>query len=161
MLPKKAGWGNAVRFRVTVSPLRPSFASLSGHCQCPPRLKLKCECIVESVRNIERNFWMNMSGDIIETLTVAGIYDLRRLQSSAAGGSAQGPSSRLTVARLSPEMSTWNFFREIYHPKCPGDHEAQLRPSLSARALPAGTGELRPLGANPLQSWGCRSAVRS
>ena len=28
-------------------------------------------------------------------------------------------------------------------------NEAQLRPSLSARALPAGTGELRPLGANP------------
>ena len=85
LLPKKAGWGNAVRFRVTVSPLRPSFASLSGHCQCPPRLKLKCECIVESVRNIERNFWMNMSGDIIETLIVAGIYNLRRLQIKRCG----------------------------------------------------------------------------
>ena len=48
-------------------------------------LKLKCECIVESVRNIERNFWMNMSGDIIETLTVAGIYDLRRLQIKRCG----------------------------------------------------------------------------
>ena len=33
-----------------------------------------------SARNIERNFWMNISRDIIETVTVAGIYDLRRLQ---------------------------------------------------------------------------------
>ena len=40
---------------------------------------------MESVRNIERNFWMNMSGDIIETLTVAGIYNLRRLQIKRCG----------------------------------------------------------------------------
>ena len=39
----------------------------------------------------------------------------------AAGGSAQGPSSRLTVAFPSPEMSTLKFGHSIYHPKCPGD----------------------------------------
>ena len=42
--------------------------------------------------------------------TNSGVY-----RSSAAGGSAKGPSSCLTVAWSSPEMSTWHFFREIYH----------------------------------------------
>ena len=43
-------------------------------------------------------------------------------RSSAPGGSAKGPSSRLTVALPSqPEMSTLKFGRSIYHPKCPGD----------------------------------------
>ena len=41
--------------------------------------------IVKSVRCIERNFWMNTSRDIIETVTVAGIYDLRRLQIKRCG----------------------------------------------------------------------------
>lgn len=47
--------------------------------------------------------------------TTSGDY-----RSSAAGGSAKGPSSRLTVAYPSPEMSTLKFGRSIYHPKCPG-----------------------------------------
>ena len=65
-------------------------------------LKQQCECIVEASRCIERNFWKNTSRDIIETVTVAGLYDLRRHRSSAAGGFAHGPSSRLTVALISP-----------------------------------------------------------
>lgn len=28
---------------------------------------------------------------------------------------------RLTFAKSSPEMSTWNFITAIHHPKCPGD----------------------------------------
>ena len=47
--------------------------------------KRKYECIVESVRNIERNYWMNTSKDTIEAVTVAGIYDLRRLQIKRCG----------------------------------------------------------------------------
>ena len=48
-------------------------------------LKLKCECIVESARSIERNFRKNTSRDIIEKVTVAGIYDIRRLQIKRCG----------------------------------------------------------------------------
>ena len=40
---------------------------------------------MESVRNIERNYWMNTSKDTIEAVTVAGIYDLRRLQIKRSG----------------------------------------------------------------------------
>ena len=40
---------------------------------------------MDSAKNTERNFWMNISRDIIETVTVAGIYDLRRLQIKRCG----------------------------------------------------------------------------
>ena len=40
---------------------------------------------MESARNTERSFWMNISKDIIEKVTVAGIYDLRRLQIKRCG----------------------------------------------------------------------------
>ena len=38
-----------------------------------------------SAKNIERSFQMNISRDIIETVTVVGIYDLRRLQIKRCG----------------------------------------------------------------------------
>ena len=61
---------------------------------------------------------------ITKPVTVAGIYDLRRLQIKRCGRPlSRAVRSAWSVARLSPGMSTWNFFREIYHPRCPGDHK--------------------------------------
>ena len=45
-------------------------------------------------------YWMNTSKDTIEAVTVAGMTS-GDYRSSAPGGSAKGPSSRLTVARVS------------------------------------------------------------
>lgn len=52
---------------------------------CSQISKLKREFIQESVGSIERNFWMNTSRDIIETVTIAGKYDLRRLLINRSG----------------------------------------------------------------------------
>jgi len=41
--------------------------------------------IVESVRKTERNCWMSISRDIIETAIAAGIYALRLLQIKRCG----------------------------------------------------------------------------
>ena len=54
--------------------------------------------------------------------------------SSVSVGSAKGPSSRLTVAFLSPEMSTLEFGHSIYHPKYPGD-QFSLFPQVACRAF--------------------------
>ena len=40
---------------------------------------------MESVRSIKRNFWKHTSRDVIETVIVAGICDLRRLQIKRCG----------------------------------------------------------------------------
>ena len=51
-----------------------TICSFADDCfKCPPR------------REIERNCWMNISRDIIETATAAGIYALRLLQTVRCG----------------------------------------------------------------------------
>ncbi|MCX4335204.1 MAG: hypothetical protein OSJ55_10045, partial [Bacteroidales bacterium] len=57
--------------------------------------------------DLERNFWMNTSRDIIETITAAGIYDLRMQQSSA----------------ISYFLSTLEKSRKNHPTFCPGDRE--------------------------------------
>ena len=70
-----------------------------------------------SARNIKRNFWKNTSRDIIDTVIIAGIYDLRRLQIKRCG--RLDPRAVLALdccPNISPEMSTWNFIEKSIVP---------------------------------------------
>ena len=75
-----------------------------------------------TVISTERSEWRNL---YVVRGTVVGIYDLRRLQRRRCGElDPEGLSSRLAVARISPQMSRLSFFIEIRHPECSGDPES-------------------------------------